>query len=378
MTQRPGPGPFQPLTALDDALALIASHVRHSASRTLPVAGAIGRVLAADCVAPLDIPARAVAARDGWAVAAADMSGATPASPVMLRHEPSWIEAGDVVPDGVDTVLPPEAVVPGPIGFDVVSDAAAGDGVRQGAEDCGAGQTLARAGDVLPVAALLALVAAGVRAVAVRVPRVRIVVGADTRNAASTAALAAFLAPVCRTAGVDVATTVTVGRGVDAIAAALMAGDGESVMLIGGSGYGRHDGSVEAVAKAGTVHLHGIALRPGDTAAFGEAAGRPVLVVPGCIDAGLAAVLALGVPILRAMSGLAQQSPTVIRALSRKIVSPIGMSEVVFVRCGTDNAEPLGGDGLPLSMLASANGWVLVPHASEGFAGGANVKVMPL
>ncbi len=58
--------------------------------------------------------------------------------------------------------------------------------------------------------------------------------------------------------------------------------------MIGGSGLGLADRSVLALAKAGRVEAHGIAISPGETAAFGLVGSRPVLILPGRIDAALA------------------------------------------------------------------------------------------
>ena len=53
------------------------------------------------------------------------------------------------------------------------------------------------------------------------------------------------------------------------------------VILCGGSGLGTNDLTAQALAGAGTLAIHGIALRPADTIALGEAAGTPVAILPG-------------------------------------------------------------------------------------------------
>ena len=63
--------------------------------------------------------------------------------------------------------------------------------------------------------------------------------------------------------------------------------------------------------------------------------------------------------------------------LTRKIASTVGLSEVVPVRRDGGKAEPLASKYLPLSALARADGWVLVPADSEGYADGAQVAVRP-
>jgi molybdopterin biosynthesis enzyme len=64
--------------------------------------------------------------------------------------------------------------------------------------------------------------------------------------------------------------------------------------------------------------------------------------------------------------------------LSRKVTSTVGMAEVVPVRCNGHRAEPLAGGYLSWSVLARADGWLLLPPESEGYPAGAQVAVRPL
>jgi len=64
--------------------------------------------------------------------------------------------------------------------------------------------------------------------------------------------------------------------------------------------------------------------------------------------------------------------------LGRKVTSTVGLAEVVPVRCVAGQAEPIATKYLPLSSLARADGWVLVPAESEGYSAGTLVQVRPL
>ncbi len=68
----------------------------------------------------------------------------------------------------------------------------------------------------------------------------------------------------------------------------------DAVVAIGGTGTGRNDASVCTLARLGRVEAHGIALSPGETAAVGFAGSRPVLLLPGRLDAALAVWLVIG------------------------------------------------------------------------------------
>ena len=124
--------------------------------------------------------------------------------------------------------------------------------------------------------------------------------------------------------------------------------------------------------------MHGLALSPGETAAFGFAGERPVLLLPGRLDAALAVWLTLGRPVV---DRLAAAKPALdfvdtVR-LSRKIASTIGVTEFVPVARDGRGAEPLASRYLPLSALAKADGYVLVPAESEGYSAGSAVRVWP-
>jgi len=63
--------------------------------------------------------------------------------------------------------------------------------------------------------------------------------------------------------------------------------------------------------------------------------------------------------------------------LARKIASPLGLAEVIPVRRRLGRVEPCAQGYLPMQALARAEGWLLVPADSEGYAAGTRVVVRP-
>ena len=61
-----------------------------------------------------------------------------------------------------------------------------------------------------------------------------------------------------------------------------------------------------------------------------------------------------------------------------KITSTVGLTELVLVRQVGDGVEPLASKYLPLATLAQADGWIVIPAASEGLPPGARITVCPL
>ena len=76
--------------------------------------------------------------------------------------------------------------------------------------------------------------------------------------------------------------------------------------------------------RMGEVAIHGFGIAPGESAALGSAKGHPVLMLPGRLDAALAAFLVVGEALLRRLTGAATSGRTMPVNLARKIVSTIG------------------------------------------------------
>jgi molybdopterin biosynthesis enzyme len=135
---------------------------------------------------------------------------------------------------------------------------------------------------------------------------------------------------------------------------------------------------VATLAQTGRVALHGLAVSPGETAALGFCAERPVLLLPGRLDAAAAVWLTLGRPMLDRLAGAEPvDEPAETLTLRRKVSSTVGVTEVVPVRRRGSEAEPLAAQFLPLSVLVRADGYIVVPPESEGSSAGSAVRVWP-
>jgi molybdopterin molybdotransferase len=381
VTARAPLGLAPPAEALAALLALVPGPV---APRRVPAAAAVGRVLAGALVATRPIPAAPVAARDGWAVASVHTAGAGPYAPSPLPGTPAWVESGEPLPAGADAVLTPfEVDSAGPFAA-ALAAAAPGDGVRAAGEEAATGLVLRAAGERLRPLHLPALVALGIEAVAVRVPRVALLpVGDELMAAGATPAgnaLPTVLAGFLAEAGADADLRAPVGDDPAAIGGALReaAAGADLVLAMGGTGEGRRDRSASGLDAAGRLLLHGIGARPGTTAALGEAVGRPVILLPGRAEDALAAWWLLARPALRRLTGAADPSPRTVR-LARKVASVVGMAELVPLRfLSADLAEPLAVGALPLSALTAADALLVVPPGAEGYEAGATIAATGL
>jgi len=353
------------LTPLPDVLARIDALVGPVRPRRIAAAAAVGRVLVEDVVAPGAIPAVALALRDGFAVASDTVADASSYAPVPLMPG-RRIDVGDELPEGTDAVAALETVAAHGGGLAIIAPVAPGDGVLRPGVDTDAGTTLRRAGHVLRTSDIAVLTAAGIGEIAVCEPLIHVLKARPGPDAMLDAAVHLIGAGV--TAG-------RVAPAVDDITAALADRGVDAVVIVGGTGAGRDDASVRALAAAGRVEVHGVALLPGESAAFGMVDTRPVLLVPGRLDATLAIWLTLGRPLLARLTGVPEAIPTTAAVLARKLASPLGLTELVPVRLADGKAEPIASGYWPLQSFTQADGWILVSPDSEGYPAGAQVMV---
>ena len=333
------------------------------APQRLALADARGRVLAQDVAVGAPLPAAPVALQDGWAVNSDLVLDAGPYAPVPLPA-PVWIEIGAPLPGAADAVLPPDAVVMTAGIAEAHASATAGDGVLPAGADADAGTPLRRAGARLRALDIAVLRAAAVEEVAVRVPRVRVArVGRPPND---------FVGPLIARAIEREGGEAHLEGGLEA---ALGDSSVDAIVAIGGTGAGRQDESIKTLARLGRLDTHGVGIRPGETAALGTAGARPVLLLPGRLDAALAAWLVLGSRLLARLAGAAPLEAAPPQRLARKVTSTVGLAEVVPVWRGADGVEPLAFGYLSLQALARADGWILVPPESEGFPAGTMVEV---
>ncbi|HYD65004.1 molybdopterin molybdotransferase MoeA [Azospirillum sp.] len=375
---------FPRRTALADATRWIDARTAPLPAETVPLAAAVGRVLAVDVAAPADRPAADRATRDGVAVRAEETLGAGAYAPVLLMAGAATpVAAGQPLPPGTDAVLPVEAAQGSPLGVEVLAPLAAGDGVERRGEEARSGAPLLPAGRVLRPQDVGLLAALGFDGVSVvRRPWVRVLVVGGPRDDDSGGGPDAdgplLAALVARDGGLaEVRGPLPADRA--ALAAALAEPGADVVLVCGRTGVGEDDVAPLALADAGTLAIHGVALRPGDSAGLGLAGSMPAVLLPGEPAACLAAYDLLGARAVRRCAGLDGRPPYAVvrRIAARKLVSEIGTAELYRVRLTADGGvEPLASAAVPgLAAAARADGFVLIPAESEGVAPGAPTNV---
>ncbi len=280
---------------------------------------AFGRYLARDIAAPGELPPFTHSRVDGFAVRAADTSGASPARPVHLRlsgrvfmgtaptiavgpGEAAAIPTGGMLPRGADAVIMSESTAPA--GADAVTLFASltcGENVVAAGEQVRAGSALLAAGKRLDVADMGLLAGSGILTVEVLVPLHAGILSTGDELVDAGAAPSSgqirdsnyfALAGLVRQSG---AVPVPLGICPDdetAIAAGLSAASGRCQLLLvsGGSSAGDADLTAAVVAGLADPPAPGMPAQPGrserqpDQYKHSTAAligGVPVIGLPG-------------------------------------------------------------------------------------------------
>lgn len=360
------------LTPLDVAVRLLCEGLNPVEPVDVPLAEALGRVAAAMAPQQVALPPFSIAVTDGWALRARDIVGASSYSPLPLSVAPAWVEAGDPLPDGCDCVLDADLVDrAGPL-FEVLAEAAPGHGIRRAGEDIAAGQSIIGVGRPVSVIDLLGARTAKLERLLARIPLVCIIdIPAHDGSTSSSEFIAAF----AKAAGARVLVSRAGGRNADSIAGSIAAGMNDEpcdlLVTVGGSGLGRGDEALQALAAPGGKLAHGLTLQPGRTAAVGKLGLTPLVAAPGAPDQALAVCLALVRPALDRLTGRVPRQQ-IQRPLARKISSAIGLTEIVLLQFAEGNWMPLAAGQFSLEAMARADAWLAVPGDSEGYAAGTD------
>ena len=356
--------------SVDVAIAWVDGATHRLETEEVSLNQASGRVLGADICAAAPIPPTDCAAVDGLAIRAEDSLGAGTYNPLTV---PSIAVAeGEALPVGTDAVVPldqPESTDGGDV--IMVEPAAPGDNVNRQGSVAAAGTLLMAAGARLVPFHIGLLIAADYALLpTVRRPHVRLAIAASARPGAGFDNNSPMLrAAIERDGGIILES---------AFDEAFAGTRADIILVIGGTGPGREDSSAAALAAAGTLDIHGVALVPGETTGFGRtAAGVPVLLLPAVPAGCLLSYELFAGRAIRRLGGRDPALPYRSRSLTtaRKMVSALGMTEICPVRRRPDGGvEPIASFAeIGLMAAARADGFVIVPEASEGYAPGTSV-----
>jgi molybdopterin molybdotransferase len=392
-----------PLPAIDEALALVLAEVRFLGAEDVPVAGAAGRVLAADARAVVDLPPFASSAMDGYAVRAADTPGrfalvghsaaGAPAGRAVGSGEAIGISTGAVVPEGADAVVPVEVARRD---GDVVEveGVVTMENVRPRGGDVHEGDVVVERGAVLGPPQLGALAAVGLVAVACgRRPRVAVLAtGSELRRPGEALgpgqiyeSNSTLLAAQLRSAGAEPVVLEAVADDEAATREALAEGLRHDVLVSsGGVSMGEHDLVRRALGELGSREVFWrVAVKPGKPVSFGVAGETLVFGLPGNPVSSLVGFELFVRPALRLLQGGEPGPRFRPGTLGRAVRRDEGRDQLLRARsrfdAGTVVLEPLTGqESHMIGRAASADALVLVRRGDGELAAGESVGYLEI
>ena len=307
----------------------------HQPIERVPLAAALGRVVAADVEAQVSVPPFDNSAMDGFAVRAADLhevpvrlrvvgESAAVAGPIPAVEPGTAVRVmtGGRLPPGADAVVPveltdrPAGAAPLPAAVEVRQPVRLNANVRRAADDLAAGDPVLSAGDLITAATIGSAAAAGLSVLPVfGRPRVAVVAtgaelvepGAALADGQLHDSNSSMLAALSSTAGADVVWSGRCGDDPDELAA-LLAGLPPTDLILTSGGVSA--GAYEPLRLLGGLEFCAVAMQPGKPQGFGRVGGVPLLAFPGNPVSSFVSFLVFGRPVLDTLSGLRRPRST--------------------------------------------------------------------
>jgi molybdopterin molybdotransferase len=373
----------------------------------VPVRSALGRVLAADIVAPHDVPAHDNSAMDGYAIRfeslAADgetrlaVVGTAFAgkafSGLVGKGQAVRIMTGAVLPAGADTVVVQEAVRVEDGAVFVPPGQKAGQNTRRAGEDLARGAVALPAGKQVGPAELGLIASLGIAEVAV-VRRLRVAFFSTGDELAS---IGTPLAPgqiydsnrytlhgLLTRLGAEVIDLGVVSDRPEALEAALReaAAMADAIVTTGGVSVGEADFIKEVLARLGEVRFWKLNIKPGRPMAFGKVGDAWLFGLPGNPVAVMVSYTQFALDALRRLAGLdpLPARPLLTATAANTIRKQPGRREylrgALVAVDGGWQVKTTGNQGSGvLRSMSEANCFVVLPEECAGVQPGDAVAV---
>jgi putative molybdopterin biosynthesis protein len=385
-------------------------------AESVPLDSALGRVLAADVIAQVDVPSFDRSNVDGFAVVAEDTFGAMEESPrtVTLAQEEIHtgivpvtavrpgtavsIATGGMAPRGADAVVMVEHAEVAGRELRIFRAVTAGSGISFAGTDITSGETVLRTGHMLTSRDTGVLAAIGVDSVKVwRKPVVAILSTGDEIIAPGETMTPSkvydsnsqVLADAVRELGGE---PLRLGIAPDdsrvlreRLRHALERAD--MVLLSGGTSKGAGDVSYRVVAelKNPGIVAHGVALKPGKPICLAATGGRAVVVLPGFPTSAIFTFHEFVAPVIRLLAGRGSEERRIVPArLAVKVNSEIGRTEYLLVGLvespadGELSAYPMGQGSGSVTTFSRADGFATIARHEEIVPAGTKIDVQLL
>ena len=387
---------------------------RPGRTETIALDAALGRVLAANVVSPMDVPAQTNSAMDGFAIArqSIPVEGETrlelrgtawagqPYDGKLASGEAVRIFTGAIMPEGTDTVVIQEHVQATDAHVDIDSDVVPGKNVRQAGEDVALGQEVLPEGRKLEAADVGVLASLGIKHIQVfcRLKVAYFTTGNELHSLAEHTTGDELPPGMLFDSNRHTLACLLQSMGVEAIDLGIVRDNekdtrialnraaelGDVVITSGGVSAGEADFVTRVFHDLAKVSFWKLAMRPGRPLAFGTVGNAAFFGLPGNPVAVMVTYLQFVKPALCYLSGMSNVEPLTLPAVSestlrkspgrveyqRGIMRVDESGKLVVVSTGKQGAGRL-------SSMSRANCLIVIDADVNGVNAGDTVGVQP-
>jgi len=396
---------FERLTNVDEALSVFleALKPKRLGSISVSIEDALGRVVAKNITAPIDLPAFDRSAVDGYAVRAKDTFEVSQFKPRTLQltntdsvgeGEARQVWTGNPLTKGADAVIMLEHTRAVKHGIEVLVALTPGENFSKRGEDIHQGDVAVESGTRLQAHHVGLLAALGIRHVDVmEKPKVAIIstgselveLGKKPQPNQIIDSNRYIISSLVTELGAQPLNLGIARDNQNEIGVKICEGltKADVVITTGGTSVGAADLVPIVINKLGKpgVLVHGVALRPGMPTALAVLKNKPVFVLSGYPVAATIGFEVFARPVILKMLGIKHEPRTFLKAkLTRRANGVLGrrvyLRVNVYQKDDEFHVEPVRtkGSGL-LSTMTRANGYVIIPEDREGLDQGETVVV---
>lgn len=392
------------LISFNEALEILLSHAKPIEERELVnIEEVIGRVLAEDIIAPIDVPHFDRSAMDGYAVIAEDTYGASLHNPVTLTLSGSVmtgeipeggvkkgkcfkVATGAMIPNGADSVVILEDTEIMGDKIIVYKPIFPGANITKKGGDIEKGSLVIRKGTVLTPSKIGVLASLGIREInvfrkpeVVLIPTGNEIVPLDEPiqrgkvyniNSYTLSALIKengsipITFPICPDDEKELSKSVEKALNYDL------------VIIIGGSSVGERDIVMDVLKGIGEILFHGIAIKPGKPTIGASARGKLIIGMPGHPTSCLSNGYMFLIHVLRKIANLPPKKFQILKGkLSKRISVTIGRMQFLPVKLQGDEVIPVFKESGTITSMAEADGYIEIPGNKELLERGEEVEV---
>lgn len=359
----------------------------------IAVDDAQGRLTAEPIFAKRSSPSYNAAAMDGIAVHFLDLTGASEAHPIRLKHNKFVpVNTGNAVPEGCNAVVMIEDVhYVSETEVELNMPATPWQHVRTIGEDIVATELILPEGHRVRAIDQGAMLATGVTEIKVQRPPKALVIPTGSEliqpdRQPKPGQIIEFnsriLAGYLNEWGANATRALPVIDDPALLKQTLLdaAKGNDLVILNAGASAGTRDYSARVLAEVGEVIVHGVAIKPGKPVILAMIGDTPVIGLPGYPVSALLTMRVFVREMISIFLGKGQPESEYVEAtLSRPLHSPMGVDQFVRITLGrvgdTLMATPSGKGAGAVMSLVRADGLLTIPAGSEGIGAGEKVRI---